>query len=310
MRVRKLGAQGPEISVVGFGAWEAGGTAWGPNESEDAVIGAIRAGLDSGIDWVDTAEVYGDGVSERLVGRAVAGRRDQITIASKVAPKPEGSGFAPEQVAAACDASLRRLETDRIDLYQLHWPDETGIPVEDTWGAVTELQDAGKVRFIGVSNFDRDLIERCLPIRHVDSLQPEFSMLDRKNADLIRWCGEQGVGVVSYAPLAYGLLTGAITLETRFHDGDWRGQPQEEGPFADLEGSLALVERLRPVAERVDATLAQLALAWNVHRPGVTAAIAGSRNADHVRSNAAAGDLELAPTALSEIDEILGASAA
>jgi aryl-alcohol dehydrogenase-like predicted oxidoreductase len=304
MRVRKLGSDGPEMSVVGYGAWEAGGTAWGPNESEDAVIEAIRAGLDAGIDWIDTAEVYGDGVSEQLVGRAIAGR-DGVTIASKVAPKPEGTGFRPEEVRKACDASLGRLGIERIDLYQLHWPDDTGVPIEDTWGAMTELQDLGKVRCIGVSNFDRDLIERCLAIRHVDSLQADFSMVDRRNADLIRWCEDQGIGEVSYGPLAYGLLTGRIGPDTTFPPGDWRGEPQSEGPFADLEGSLAIVERLRPVAERLGCELGQLALAWNVHQPGVTAAIAGTRNAGHARTNAAAGDIELDEATIAELDGIL-----
>ena len=139
MRRRQLGKQGPEISVVGYGAWEAGGTAWGPNESEQVVIDAIRAGLDAGIDWVDTAEVYGDGISERLVGRALEGRRDEVVVASKVAPRPEGSGFAPAKVHEACEKSLDRLGTDRIDLYQLHWIDEGGTPLEDTWGAMAEL---------------------------------------------------------------------------------------------------------------------------------------------------------------------------
>jgi aryl-alcohol dehydrogenase-like predicted oxidoreductase len=304
MRARKLGSNGPGVSVIGYGSWEAGGTQWGPNESEESVIEAIRAGLDAGIDWIDTAEVYGDGVSERLVGRAIAGRGD-VTIATKVAPEPEGSGFRAEQVRKACDASLGRLGIERIDLYQLHWPDDSGVPVEDTWGAMTELQDAGKVRCIGVSNFDRELIERCLAIRHVDSLQPEFSMLDRRNAELIGWCGDQGIGVVTYGPLAYGLLTGRIGRETTFPPGDWRGRPQTEGPFADLEGSLAIVERLRPIAERLGCELGQLALAWNVHQPGVTAAIAGTRNPDHARANAGAGDIELDPATRAELDRIL-----
>jgi aryl-alcohol dehydrogenase-like predicted oxidoreductase len=291
--------------VIGYGAWEAGGTAWGPNESEQVVIDAIRAGLDAGIDWVDTAEVYGDGVSELLVGRAIAGRRDEMTVATKVAPRPEGSGFSPAQVREACEKSLSRLGTDRIDLYQLHWPDETGMPLEETWGAMSDLQDAGLVGHIGVSNFDRGQIETCLAMRHVDSLQPEFSMLTRANADLVRWCGEQGVGVVSYAPLAYGLLTGAISTDTRFTAGDWRGQEQDEGPFADLKGSLEIVDRLRPVAERIGCALSELALAWNVHQPGVTAAIAGSRNPGHVRSNATAGDVELDDATLTELDALL-----
>jgi aryl-alcohol dehydrogenase-like predicted oxidoreductase len=305
MRRRRLGKQGPEISVIGYGAWEAGGTALGPNDSEGVVVEAMRAGLDAGIAWIDTAEVYGDGVSETLVGRAIQGRRDDVVVASKVAPEPDGSGFRPEQVRNACEHSLRRLRTDRIDLYQLHWPDEKGVPLEDTWGAMGELQDAGLVLHIGVSNFDQAQIETCLRMRHVDSLQPEFSMLTREHADLIRWCGEQGVGVVSYAPLAYGLLTGAITAETRFPDGDWRGREEADGPFADLPASLAVVERLRPVAERLGCELSQLALAWNVHQPGVTAAIAGSRNPSHVRSNAAAGDLELDDTTLEELNSLL-----
>jgi aryl-alcohol dehydrogenase-like predicted oxidoreductase len=292
--------------VIGYGAWEAGGEAWGPNESESAVVEAIQAGLDAGIDWIDTAEVYGDGVSERLVGKAIQGRRDDVVVASKVAPRPEGSGFRPEEVRKACDGSLERLGTDRIDLYQLHWPDEQGTPIEETWGAMTALQDEGKVGSIGVSNFDREQIERCLAIRHVDSLQPEFSMLNREHAELIRWCGEQGVGVVSYGPLAFGLLTGAITTDTRFLPGDWRGQEPSEGPFADLAASLEVVDRLRPVAERVGCSLAQLALAWNVHQHGVTAAIAGSRNPAHIRTNADAGDIELDEATLAELDAILG----
>lgn len=300
---------------MGYGAWEAGGTAWGPNESDDAVIGSMRAALDAGITWIDTAEVYGDGVSESLVGRAIAGRRDEVTVASKVAPSPEGSGVRPEQIGAACDATMRRLGLDAIDLYQLHWPDD-GVPVEESWGAMAALQSAGKVRWIGVSNFGRELIERCEAVRHVDSLQPEFSMLRRDQADLIAWCGEHGTGVVSYGPLAFGLLTGAITAATTFPEGDWRGQegepddPDEVDLFDPdvLPRAVDLVARLRPIAERVDATLPQLALAWNVHQPGVTSAIAGSRNADHVRANAAAGDLVLDASTLGEIDAILDAT--
>jgi aryl-alcohol dehydrogenase-like predicted oxidoreductase len=313
MRTHRLGSDGPELSVVGYGAWEAGGTAWGPNRSDEAVVEAMQAALDAGINWIDTAEVYGDGVSESLVGRAIAGRRDEAVVASKVAPGPEGTGFRPEQIVAACEASLGRLGTDRIDLYQLHWPDESGVPVEESWGAMAGLQDAGKVRWVGVSNFDRDLIERCEPLRHVDSLQPEFSMLSRRNAETIAWCGEVGTGVVSYGPLAFGLLTGAITTETTFAEGDWRGgddepdDPDDVDLFAPgvLPAVLALVERLRPISARLEVSLAQLALAWNVHQPGVTSAIAGSRDPGHVRSNAEAGDLTLDGAVLAEIDALL-----
>jgi aryl-alcohol dehydrogenase-like predicted oxidoreductase len=305
MRMKQLGSKGPDVSVIGFGAWEAGGDMWGANESEDTVIEAMRAGLDAGMSWIDTAEVYGKGVSERLVGHAVADRRDHVLVATKLAPAPDGSGFRPDQVRAGCEGSLERLAIDVIDLYQLHWPDSTGVRVEDTWGAMSELQDAGKVRSIGVSNFDRELIERCEAIRHVDSLQQEFSMLSLDDRDLIRWCGEQGTGVVAYGPLGFGLLTGKISRERALSASDWRRS--EEGPFTPerLDHDLAIVEALRPIAERLGITMAQLALAWNVAQPGVTSAIAGSRDPGHARDNAAAGDVELDRRTLSEIEEIL-----
>jgi aryl-alcohol dehydrogenase-like predicted oxidoreductase len=197
------------------------------------------------------------------------------------------------------------LRTDHIDLYQLHWPDATGVPIEDTWGAMSDLVREGLVRFVGVSNFDRELIERCLAVGHVDSLQQEFSMLVLDDRELIRWCGEQGTGVLSYGPLAYGLLTGTISLETAFAPGDHRGG--RSGLFApgNREQNLAIVGALEPIAERLGIALADLALAWNVHQPGVTSAIAGSRNAAHVRANAHAGEIELDEGTLSEIDAIL-----
>ena len=291
--------------MIGYGAWEAGGSDWGPNASEEAIVGAIRAGLDAGIDWIDTAEVYGRGVSESLVGRAVEGRRDQVVLATKVAPEPEGTGFRPEQVRAAAEGSLRRLQTDRIDLYQLHWADE-GVPVEETWGAMADLQDAGLVRWLGVSNLEPEAIERCEPIRHVDSLQPEFSMLDRRHADTIRWCAARGTGVVSYGPLAYGLLTGAIDPQRLGSLGDWRDE-ETEGVFApEAAGRIApALEGITRASSRLGVTPAQLALAWNVQQPGVTAAIAGSRNPDHVRENAAAGDLVPDDDTLEELDALL-----
>src|SRR5262245_51960276 len=213
MRIRRLGSQGPDISVIGLGAWEAGGDAWGPNPDEADVVAAYHAAFDAGITWVDTAEVYGRGVSEGIVGKALDGRRDEIVLATKVAPAPEGHGFRPDEVRAACDASLGRLQTDAIDLYQLHWPDETGIPIEDTWGAMAGLVEAGKVRAIGASNFDRPMLEVCEAIRHVDALQQEFSMLVLDDRELLTWCGEQGIGVVTYCPLGVGSLTGRYTRD-------------------------------------------------------------------------------------------------
>lgn len=297
-----------KISAVGFGTWEAGGGVWGENASDEQVIRAIRAGLDAGITWIDTAEVYGGGRSEELVGRAVEGR--DAFVATKVAPRPSGTGFRPEEVRRACEASLDRLGRDAIDLYQLHWPDETGVPLEETWAAMAGLVRDGLVRHVGLSNYGRDQIEVCAPIRPVDSLQPHFSMLHFGNRDLIRWCGEQGIAVVVYGPLAYGLLTGAITEDTEFDEDDWRSggnMSYYRQMFAPgkIERSLAVVERLRPIAERLEISPARLSLAWTIHQPGVTSAIAGTRNPDHARSNAAAGDVELPDDVLDDIEEIL-----
>jgi aryl-alcohol dehydrogenase-like predicted oxidoreductase len=305
MRTRRLGANGPEISVIGLGAWEAGGDAWGANPADDDVVRAFHAAFEAGINWVDTAEVYGKGESERLVGKAVAGRREDVVVASKVAPSPEGTGFAPEQVRAACDASLRRLDIDALDLYQLHWPDETGVPVEDTWGAMADLVTAGKTKAIGVSNFDQDLLERCLPIHHVDSLQQEFSMLALDDRALIRWCGENGIGVVTYSPLGVGFLTGRYTRADAEKIDDWRSGNEWTMP-EQLDETFRVVDGLRPIAEHAGMSMGELALAWNIAQPGVTAAIAGSRSGEHLRANASAGDRRLEPEVLDEIEALLG----
>jgi aryl-alcohol dehydrogenase-like predicted oxidoreductase len=308
MEMRKLGSQGPEISIIGYGAWEAGGDFWGPNESDEMVIAAIHAGLESGMNWIDTAEVYGKGRSEELVGEAVAERRDQVLLFTKVAPRPEGTGFRPDQVEKAIRGSLERLRTDHVDLYQLHWPDRS-VPLEETWGAMAGLQDEGLARHIGLSNVNRAMVERCLDIRHVDSVQNQFSLLHQDDReDLLPSLAEWGVGYLAYSPLALGILSGAITKDTQFHPQDFRGGARGSAPEhfkpQKLASNLANVEKLRPVAERLGTTLAPLALRWVVEQTGVAAAIAGSRKADHVRSNATAGDLRLDRQTLDEIDRI------
>ena len=310
MKMQKLGSQGPEISVVGFGAWEAGGGIWG-EVPDDQTIEAMRAAVDAGITWIDTAEVYGKGRSEELVGKALQGL--DALVFTKVAPQEAGSGFRPEQVKEAARKSLERLQRDVIDVYQLHWPDSS-IPVEDTWGAMAELVDEGHVRYIGVSNFDRELIERCEKIRHVDSLQPHFSMLHQAGRHrFFPFCKENGTGIVAYGPLAGSLLTGAITMETEFDDSDWRSGKTagQAGYFKEFfapgvkERNLEKVERLKEIAGRLQVSMAQLALAWVFHQTGVTGAIAGSRSPQHVRDNAAAGTITLSSDDLEEVDTIL-----
>jgi aryl-alcohol dehydrogenase-like predicted oxidoreductase len=310
MRTRRLGSNGPEISLVGFGAWEAGGgSEWGAAKPDERIVEAIHAAIDAGITWIDTAEVYGGGRSEELVGRAVRGRRDDVQIFTKVGPAPEGTGFRPEEVHKACRGSLERLSVEHLDLFQLHWPDSTGVPVEDTWGAMGELADQGMVRHIGVSNFDRDLIERCEAVRHVDSLQPELSMLELDNRGLVAWCGERGVGTIAYGPLAYGILSGHVTPQTAFDAGDHRaagGEVYESFLRPDVvERTMAVVERVRAVADRLGVSVADAAIAWLLAQPGVTGAIVGSTNPDHVRANAAAGDLSLDADTLEELERVV-----
>jgi aryl-alcohol dehydrogenase-like predicted oxidoreductase len=310
MEMRKLGSQGPEISVVGYGAWQAGGDFWGPNESDEMVIAAIQAGLDSGMNWIDTAEVYGKGRSEELVGKALSGRRDEAFLFTKVAPRPGGTGFRPDQVKQAMQASLERLETDHVDLYQLHWPDRS-VPLEETWGAMAGLQDEGLALHIGLSNVTRSMVERCLDIRHVDSVQNRFSLLAQQDRDdLLPSLSEWGVGYLAFSPLGLGILTGAITKDTQFHPDDFRGGARGSVPEnfkpRNLASNLSKVDKLRPIAKRLGTTLAPLALRWVVEQAGVTAAIAGSRKADHVRNNATTGDLRLDRQTLDEIDQIFG----
>jgi aryl-alcohol dehydrogenase-like predicted oxidoreductase len=311
---RPLGNGGPEISVVGFGSWEAGGAHWGPNQSERQVIGAIHAGLDAGMTWVDTAEVYGQGISERLVGRAVADRREHAMVFTKVAPD-EGSGLRPEQIHAAIDASLERLGLDHVDLYQVHWPADD-VPLEETWGAMAQLVEAGKARRIGVSNFDRPRVETCQAIHPVASVQNEFSLLSRGDQrELLPWLAEQGIAYLAYSPLAAGRLTGAMRPDHTFGNDDWRSG---RGEFADwrdegqewgfdpgpLGRDLARVEQMRPIAERLGVSVAALALRWALEQTGVTAVIAGSRSAEHTRDNAVAGEIELPADLRQELDQL------
>lgn len=310
MRTTKLGSQGPEISVVGFGAWEAGGQAWGPNPPDDQTIAAVHAGIDAGMNWVDTAEVYGGGRSEELVGEALSGY-EEVLVFTKLAPKGAGSGFGRNQVRSGAEASLKRLGRDVIDLYQLHWPDRK-VPIEETWEAMAALVEDGLVNNIGLSNFQRDAIERCEKIRHVDSLQPQFSMLHQEGrSDLFPFCRSNGTGIICYGPLAFGLLTGAITKETKFSDDDWRGGKTPMGYYGEFyapgkfEENLSKVDSLRPIADRLDISLARLALAWVTHQEGVSGAIAGSRSPKHVAENAAAGDVVLEDKDLKEIDSLL-----
>jgi aryl-alcohol dehydrogenase-like predicted oxidoreductase len=281
---------------------------------DDESVAAIRHAVDAGVNWIDTAAVYGLGHSEEVVARAVEPYRvgEELFVFTKCGQNWYGSDdndaqldLRPESIRFECEQSLKRLGVDRIDLFQYHWPDRrTGTAVEDSWTTMVELIDEGKVRWGGVSNFDVELLERCEAIRHVDSLQPPLSLLNRgARADVIPWCAEHGTGVIAYSPMASGLLTGKFDAERvrSLDDDDWR---KNAAPFQQpqLSRNLALVERLESIAERLNTTLPALAVAWTLAVPGVTGSIVGARRPDQVDGWVPAADLQLSEDDLAEIE--------
>lgn len=308
MERRPLGATSLQISVIGLGGVELRGG--DPSRAEPTLaeaVAAVEAALASGINWIDTAEAYYERRNETFIG-AVLGEIDELLVATKVSPAPDGTGFRREEVGAACRASLDRLGRDVIDLYFLHYPDESGVPLEETWGALAELVDDGLVRAIGLSNYGVEDIEHCHAQRPVDVVQDGLSLVDHlDNRAAIRRCGELGIGVVVYEPLGSGTLTGRSIDEVRDAWADW----SESGFYKRLlaaangEKSAALVDAIRSIAEREGVSVPQLAIAWVLHQEGVTAAIAGSRNAEHVRENASAGSLGLTAGVREELERLI-----
>jgi len=315
-RTRRLGTTDMEITTVGFGAWAIGGGGWvygwGPQDDE-ASVAAIRHALRRGINWIDTAAIYGLGHSEEVVGRALreiplAERPFVFTkgglIADRSRPYEEPRrNLRPASIRHELEASLRRLAVERIDLYQFHWPDETGTAVEDSWGEVVRLMDEGKVRAGGVSNFNVELLERAEAVRHVDSLQPPFSLIRRDaGADVIPWCAAHGTGVIVYSPMQSGMLTDAFSRErvSAMAGDDWRRRSAEFSEPA-LSRNLALRDGLAPIARRHDTTIAAVAVGWVLAWPGVTGAIVGARNEAQVDGWMGGADLNLTQEDLQEI---------
>ena len=321
MSTRRLGSKGPEISVLGLGTWAIGGPyefGWGPVDDEESVA-AIRFAIEAGINWIDTAPVYGMGHSEEIVGRALGpfATGEDVFVFTKCGRNYYGSDrissdLRPETIKRECDESLGRLRVDRIDLLQFHWPDlDTGSAIEDSWATMTALIEAGKVRWGGVSNFNVDQLERCESIRHVDSLQPPLNLLNQTaREDVIPWCGQHGVGVIAYAPLANGLLVGKFDRRAigRLAEDDWRRRsPNFTEPV--LSRNLQIVNSLRHIANGLDFELAELALSWVLNVPAVTGAIVGARTADQVRGWLRAATLRLSDSALAEIEKAVDAAA-
>jgi aryl-alcohol dehydrogenase-like predicted oxidoreductase len=294
---RPLGTSGLELTTLGFGAWAAGGGGWsfgwGPQD-DDASIAAMRHAIDHGVNWIDTAAVYGLGHSEEVVGRFLQSvpRRDRPLVFTKCGlewdpgdpMKVSRRTLHPDSIRRECEASLRRLGVERIDLYQFHWPDEGGVAIEESWEVMAGLVEQGKVRAIGVSNFDVRLLERCEARRHVDSLQPPFSMIKREAAGAqLPWCAAHGTGVICYSPMQSGILTDSFSAArvADFAADDWRRRgPEFKSPA--LERNLALRDALTPIAARHRTTVSAVAIAWVLAWPGVTGAIVGARSVEQV----------------------------
>ncbi len=315
MQTRTLGTSGLALSTIGFGTWAIGGGgwkfAWGAQDDAKS-IEAIRAGLDAGINWIDTAAIYGHGHAEEVVARAIEGRRDRVIVATKCGRVWEegsreiGKSLRRASVFAEVEASLRRLRIDVIDLYQIHWP-EPDEEVEEGWAAVADLIAQGKVRYGGVCNFDLGQLRRAQAIHPITSLQPPYSMLRREiEAEIVPWCAEHGVGILAYSPMQAGLLTGAFTAERALAlaADDWRSRhPFFQEP--QLSINLRLVDGLRPIAARLGLSVAQLALAWVLRLPEMTSAIAGARSPAQIAETVRAGDVTLPADVVREIEALL-----
>jgi aryl-alcohol dehydrogenase-like predicted oxidoreductase len=315
LKTAPLGTSGLEITRVGFGAWAVGGGGWkfGWGDSDDvASVEAIRYAVDQGINRVDTAPVYGLGRSEEVVGHALQQipEADRPYVFTKCGltfdrAKPDdgpNNVLAPASIRRELEDSLRRLQVERIDLYQIHWPPEDGTPLEDYWGELVKLRDEGKVRAIGMSNHDVKQLEQAEAVGHVDSLQPPFSLISREAAaDLLPWCRDNGTGTIIYSPMQSGLLTGAMTAErvAALPDDDWR---RSHDDFTDAR-NFELADALKPVAERHGVPVAAVAVAWTLAWPGVTGAIVGARTKEQVSGWLPAADLALTDDDLTELSD-------
>jgi aryl-alcohol dehydrogenase-like predicted oxidoreductase len=296
-----LGATGMEIARVGYGAWAIGGAgwwhAWGDQDDEES-IAAIRRAVDLGINWIDTAPIYGLGHSEEVVGRALQGLDPRPYVFTKASLYEKDGGVAHslkrDSIRREVEESLTRLQLDVIDVYQIHWPDPDE-DVEEGWATFAELKSEGLVRHIGVSNFDVAQLRRAQAIAPVETLQPPYSLLERGIEDeILPFAEQEGIGVVIYSPMQSGLLSGAMTPEriAALPDNDWRKHdPRFTEP--ELSRNMALVDRLRTVAERHGTTPGAVAVAWTLHNPAVDGAIVGFRRPDQIEPLVAAASLEL-----------------
>jgi aryl-alcohol dehydrogenase-like predicted oxidoreductase len=319
MKTKRLGNSDLFITPIGFGAWAIGGSgwefAWGAQDDRDSVA-AIHEALDAGVNWIDTAAVYGLGHSEEVVARALEGMHNRPYVFTKCSmvwdeDREIGHSLKADSVRRECEASLRRLRVEAIDLYQVHWPDPDE-EIEEGWAALAALKKQGKVHHIGVSNFNVAQMRRAQAIAPVTSLQPPYSLLHREvEREILPFCARQNVGVIAYSPMASGLLTGAMTRArvAGLPADDWRKRhPDYQEPR--LSRNLKLVSLLQTIGKRRGHTPAEVAVAWVLHNPAVTGAIVGARRPGQVRGVAGAAELRLSLREIVEIEEFFKKEAA
>jgi aryl-alcohol dehydrogenase-like predicted oxidoreductase len=322
MQTRKLGNSDLHITPVGYGAWAIGGSgwqfAWGSQDDSDS-IAAIHRSLELGVNWIDTAAVYGLGHSEEVVARALrtwSGTRPYVFTKCGLRWDTNGNVkkvLSSDSIRREVEDSLRRLSVNVIDLYQIHWPpDPDSAELEEGWSMLAQLQQQGKVRWIGVSNFNVPQLRRAQAIASVTSLQPRYSLVHREVEDqLLPYCLREGIGVIVYSPMASGLLTGAMTREraAKLSNDDWR-RTHPDFTEPNLSRNLALVECLRQIARRHNRSAGEVAIAWTLHNPAVTGAIVGARDARQAEGVMRAGELRLTDEDLSEIGTFVAETAA
>lgn len=324
MKYRKLGNSDLEVSAITFGAWAAGGWMWGSTDRNDA-IEAIKASYDVGVTSIDTAPIYGQGTSEEIVGEAIKGiSRDKVQILTKFGMRWDlaKGDFAmhsknndgkdidvykyagKESIIYECEQSLKRLGTDYIDLYQIHWPDST-TPIDETFEAVSKLIEQGKIRYAGVCNYNAKQMEEAEKTLKLVSNQIPFSMVNRSIEDeTVPYCIKHNKSILAYSPLERGLLTGKIHTNYKFQEGDHRANlPHFQPEF--IEKTTILLNKLKPIAEKHEATLGQLVLRWTIERAGITIALAGARNAEQAVQNANAININLSQEEINTISEFV-----
>ena len=311
MQTRRLGNSDLQITPIGIGAWAMGGGgwkfAWGPQDDNESVA-AIHAALDAGLNWIDTAAVYGFGHSEEVVAKALAGRAARPYVFTKCERRWDEEGnilgvLKADSIRQECEASLRRLGVDVIDLYQIHWP-QPEEDIEEGWATLAALKQEGKIRWAGVSNFNVEQLKRIQPVAPITSLQPPYSLVRRDvEAETLPFAAQQNIGVIVYSPMGAGVLTGAMTREraANFPADDWRrNNPNFQEPL--LSRNLELVEKLREIGQRHGRTPGEVAIAWTLRNSAVTGAIVGMRNAEQVAGVVGAGQFRLTDDEITEIE--------